>query len=218
MVSIFDNEYKATKRIKQGVAKLSPPFDELARWIAATWRVSVLNVIHDGRDSTHAPRLQVILEETADSMKFFSGVNFDPAKQQAIKDHFIKLIPRGESTRYETDGLFVVFSAFAPLAREEADAQIPKDEIEALKVQIANPELWEISRCFARVTFFFFTNAQVKRHLDAGKKALYSKMYFALLKPRDEFGYLHESSFSVDFDSKENFDENFNSSWFNYYR
>lgn len=218
MVTFSDIEYAATKRLKQGLAKLSPPFDELARWIASTWKVSVLNVIYDGRNSLHAPRVQVILETNADKMKFLSGVNFDAAKQRAIKDQFLQLIARSESARYDVDGLFVVFSAFAPLALEEADAQISKSDIEALKVQIANPDLWEISRCFARVTFFFFTDAQAKRHLAAGKKIVYAKMYFDLLKPHDEFGYLDESSFSVDFDSKQNLDENFAGSWFNYYR
>jgi hypothetical protein len=220
MVTMFDAEYKGTKRIKQGLERLGPPFDELARWIEETWQVKVLNAIYERGDSSRAqrPRLQIIVESHSDRMKFHSGFNYDSAKQQAVKDRFLDTIVRKEPAQYDVDGLFVIFSAFAPIALEEADAQITDDEINALKVRVGNPDLWEISRCFGRVTFFFFTTAQLRRHVADGKKIVYAKMYFDILKAHDEFGYLDEKTFAVDFDSKQNFDENFGSSWFYYYR
>ena len=57
MITASDREYKATKSIKQGKKCLVAPFDELAQWIAATWKVTVLNVIYDRANSLHAPRL-----------------------------------------------------------------------------------------------------------------------------------------------------------------
>ncbi|EMI24347.1 hypothetical protein RESH_05068 [Rhodopirellula europaea SH398] len=109
-----------------------------------------------------------------------------------------------------------MFSAFAPIAKEEADGLIPELEIKALKKRIANPDLWEISRCFGHVTFFFFTDEQVKKH--EGKKDEYAAMYFELLKPHDEFGYLKRIQFKINFDSKQNFDNNFESNWYYYYK
>ena len=218
MITSTDREYKATKRIKQGVKELTGPFAELARWISSKWRVTVLNVIYDKRNSLHAPRVQVILEHESDRKKFHRGMGFDPEKQLQIKEKFLEIIGREDPSEYDVNGLFVVFSAFAPIAREEASSKITEEEVKALKARIGNPDLWEISRCFTLVTFFFYTDAQVKRYAARGKKALYAKMYFKLLKPHDEFGYLDEKEFTVQFDSKENFDKNYESSWFYYYR
>ena len=218
MITASDTEYMATKRIKQGKVTLAAPFDELARRIASTWQVTVLNIIYGPRDSLHPPRLQVILEHQADALKFHCGVNFDREKQHLVRDRFLTIIGREGAHRFDVDGLFVVFSAFAPLAREEMDSRIPESDVKALQDRIGNSDLWEISRCFGHVTFFFYTDAQAKRYEAEGKKATYSRLYFDLLKPHDEFGYLDEKEFTVAFDSKQNFDENYKSSWFNYYR
>lgn len=218
MITSFDREYKATKRIKQGKKRLHPPFDELGRWIESKWNVTVLNVIYDRANSLHTPRLQVILEHKTHARKFHRGVNFDRSKQSAIASRFLGIIGRESTYDFDVDGLFVVFSAFAPLAREEADNQISDEEVQSLKARIGNPDIWEISHCFGHVTIFFFTEAQVKRYETEGKKQEYARIYFEILKPHDEFGYLHRRDFEIDFDSKQNFDENYEGSWFYYYR
>ena len=217
MIGYQDEEYQATKLVKLGDAWLEPPFDELAEWISETWQVTVLNVIYDRRNELHAPRLQIILEHAADAGKFRDGLNFDDGKQAAIVDRFCEMV----STRpndFDVTGLFVVFSAFAPIAHEEADARISEEDVEALRLQIGDPELWYISRFFGRVTFFFYTNQQVKKRETNGSRAAYARSYFALLKPHDEFGYLREDEFTVAFDSKQNFDRNCNGNWYKYYR
>jgi hypothetical protein len=214
----FDSEYKATKRIKQGKAHLAAPFGELASWISSTWHVTVLNAIYDERDSQCAPRLQIILERQSDAARFHDGLNFDEEMQRAVKSKFLEIIGRDNVARFDVDGLFVVFSAFAPLALEEADSKIPDKELKALKVRIGNPDLWEISRSFGNVTFFFFTDAQAKHYEAEGKRTEYARMYFDLLKLHDEFGYLEGNEYTIAFDSKQNFDENYHSNWFYYYR
>ena len=217
MITASDREYKATKRIRQGKKTLAPPFDELAAWISAKWSVSVLNVIYDRANSLHAPRIQVILEYEADKKKFYRGMNFDRTKQKAVASRFLEIIGRCETDDFAVDGLFVVFSAFAPIAKQEADSHIPDAEVAALKKLIGDRSLWEISRCFGHVTFFFYTDSQVRAAAAKGLKETYSRMYFELLKPHDEFGYLRPQDFAVSFDSKQNFDENYESSWFYYY-
>jgi hypothetical protein len=149
---------------------------------------------------------------------FFDGHNFDPLKQQAIAARFTELVNRQEPASYDVDGLLVVFSAFAPLAREEADSQITDVEVHVLQERIANPHLWTIHRCFARVTFMFHTDEQARTHAEAGWQEAYADQYFELLQKHDEFKYLHRARFSVEFDSKENFDKNYGSSWFYYDR
>jgi hypothetical protein len=217
MITCADREYKATKRIKQGKRRLAAPFDELARWIAATWKVTVLNVIYNRATLVHKPRLQVILEFAKEERKFHRGVNYDEQKQQAIAGKFLEIIA-GTEHAFDVEGLFVVFSAFAPLALEEADSQISQRQVAKLKRRLANPDLWKIDRFFGHATFFFYTDVQVQRYEAKGKKAEYARAYFQLLKPHDEFGYLKETVFRVDFDSKQNFDENYQSNWYYYYK
>jgi len=218
LITSSDNEYKETKQIKLGNARLAAPFEELAAWISERWCVTVLNVIYDCRNDLHAPRIQVILEHDLDAQVFRDGYNFDRKKQQEIASQFRRIINRDLYREYDGDGLLVVFSAFAPLAREEADSKISDGEIDALKRRIGNPDLWEISRFFGHVTFMFFTDAQAKEHTAKGKQAEYARMYFEILKPHDELNYLTQEGFSVTFDSKQNFDDNYQSNWFYYYK
>jgi hypothetical protein len=218
MITSSDREYTSTKLIKQGKTKLLAPFDELAGWISSTRNVTVLNVIYDRRNSLHAPRLQVIVEYQSHAEKFRRGANFDRRQQDAIAKKFLEIIRRDDKCKFDVDDLFVVFSAFAPIAKEEANGLISERDIRALKKRIANPDLWRISRCFGDVTFFFFTDKQVKKYEENGKNCEYGTMYYELLKPHDEFGYLKRRYFKINFDSKQNFDDNFESNSFYYYR
>lgn len=217
MIVSSDQDYKETKRIKQGKQSVPEPFQELAEWISNKWSVSVLNVRYDSANSLHAPRIQVVLEYKSDAQKFHHGVNYDKKKQEAVAEKFLEIIGRDPSHEFDVDRLFVIFSSFAPIAKQEADSKITNGEIESLKRKIGNPDLWKISRCFGHVTFLFFTDEQVERYEAQGKKGEYAKLYFEILKPHDEFGYLEQEAFEVNFDSKQNFDENYQSNWYYYY-
>ena len=218
MITSSDKEYKATKRLVQGKGQIAAPYNELAAWIGEKWGVNVLNVIYDRRNKIHAPRIQVILEHHDEAQLFHDGFNFDQTKQQAIAAQFLEIINSQPDHKFDVDGLFVVFSAFAPIAREEADGKISDREIDALKQRIDNPDLWEISRCFGYVTFMFYTDAQAKEYGAKGKKTEYARMYFEVLKRYDEFDYLCEDDFTIAFDSKQNFDDNYESNWYYYYK
>ncbi len=237
MIFHTDRVYKSTKRIKQGKKQLEPPFDELAQWIEKTRGVTVLNVVYDRASKLCGPRLQVIVEHPGQERKFCKGFNFDPKQQAAIIRKFLRIIGgdggrafavgKGRTDRnvhptdgrpFDVEGLFVVFSAFSPLAREEADAQITEADVAALQKRIKNRDLWLISRCFGHITFFFFTDQQMKKYIAQGKQKEYADLYFEILKPHDEFGYLKRSSFKVYFDSKENFEEKYEGNWYYYYK
>jgi hypothetical protein len=218
MIRPSDESYQATKRIKQGKVHLAAPFDELAKWIADRWQVVVLNVIYDARNDLHAPRLQVVLEHRKDEETFREGPNFDSYKQELIATKFIELCNRSPSQQRDVNGLFTVFSAFAPLAAEEADGKLTDRQIEEIQRRLGNSDLWCISRCFGEVTFMFYTDQQVAKYSADGKREAYAREYFAILKPLDEFDYLTLDDFTVRFDSKESFDRHYQGSWFNYYR
>lgn len=218
MITCYDAEYKATKLIRQGKAKLNPHFSELAEWIGSTWGVTVVNIIYDQLSSPiKQPRLMIVLEHHDEKEKFCDECNFDPVKQQAIANKFAELVSRKSLHAYGVVDLLVVFSAFAPVAKQEANCLITDADILNLLKRISDPNLWTIHRCFGRAVFMFFTDQQMR----SCKRILlrsYEDQYFDLLQRYDEFQYLDRDGFSLEFDSKENFDRNYKGVWFLYDR
>jgi hypothetical protein len=231
MIMTSDKDYKETKLIKQNKRKISSEFVELAEWINLKFDVFVLNVFYDSlNDKNETPRLNIIFEFKIDELKFRDGQlgNFDRKKQKLIAEKFQELVS-GKIKRHSfleklfgkkhsAEKLFVIFSSFEPIAKDEANSSIPNSEIDKLKSELGLIDIWEIYRQFSGTTFFFYTDKQVDECSRNGTKENLSKIYFNLLKRYDDFGYFKEDNYSVMLDSKENFDTNYESSWFYYSR
>jgi len=87
-----------------------------------------------------------------------------------------------------------------------------------LKKKLDDENLWEISRAFSGVTFFLYTDEQVNCYEHSIMKELWTNNYFSILKPYDQFGYFKRGDFNIYLDSKENFDTNYASNWYYYYK
>lgn len=220
MITPGDDDYRHTKRLKRTGAPLEYPFKELADWIGPEYGVHVLNIIYDTVPPGSRPRLSVVLETEEDALKFRDGAlgNFNTIDQQRVREHFERILSKQPDLRLKLDGLLVIFVAFEPVARVEANESVTKEELHCLKAKLANEDLWEISRCFDSVTFFFYTDAQVKKYEAAGLRSAYDQEYSRLVEPHDEFGYLGKRGILVSFDSKENFEKNYQSNWYYYYK
>jgi hypothetical protein len=220
MIIPIDEDYQQTKRLRKSGAPLESPFKELAGWIAAEYRVRVLNVVYDTVDPNDRPRLSVILEMQEDAMKFQHGEfgNFNKTDQKRVQEHFKTILNEQRNQGFNVEGLFVIFAAFERVARIEANERVTENELKQLKVKLNNKDLWEISRLFDSVTFFFHTEAQVKHYEAAGLREAYAREYARLVQPHDEFGYLRRRGVLAYFDSKENFDTNYQSNWYYYYK
>ena len=236
MIVPSDKDYKETKLIKQATAFLNPDFKLLADWIDKEYNVKVLNIYYDvttGAYNKPFPRLNIIFEHQEQELKFRDGFlgNFHSEKQKIIAkkfDEFVngmsetgiltKLFGKAQQPKYDTKGLLVIFDSFKPIAQDEANESIPKSEIDNLKAKINNPDIWEISRFASSATFFFYTDKQVETARSNGYAQHLTEKYFDLLKKYDEFNYFDRQTFSVSIDSKENFDTNFESNWYYYYK
>lgn len=223
MITPSDKDYKETKLIKQGKKELNPRFRNLADWINNNYAAKVLNIYYDKTTGAYKkvfPRLFIIFEHQTDEMKFKDDLwTFNSEKQKIIAEKFKELVNNDKiDAKFHTKDLLVIFDSFEPVARTEANERISQWEIEKLKTDINNPHIWEISNFSAGATFFFYTNQQVEENENNGYKIILAEKYFQLLKKYDEFNYFSRDQFTISLDSKENFDNKYQSSWFYYYR
>ncbi|MDM8173166.1 MAG: hypothetical protein QHC79_17715 [Pseudosphingobacterium sp.] len=236
MILPSDKDYKATKLIMQGKAVMNSDFIELADFIYQTFGVSPVNIIYDTFGKENRPRLNLCFE-FARSKAIFSNQNqtlgYNAEKQKVIADKFTELVKNEQPaldkrilnffqkkriSKYKTDDVWVIYSAFEPIAKAEAGNKINSNQIAGLKTKLNNLDLWEISRVDSYVTFFLFTEQQVQQYEHSETRKIWADEYFKLLKPYDEFGYFKRDNFNIFLDSKENFDKNYQSNWYYYYK
>lgn len=233
MILPSDNVYQQTRLIMQGKAALNPDIQPLAEWINETYGVKPINIFYDTIENSDRPRLEICFEFESDKVKFMDNNHFvaDKEKQQTIAVQFSKIVEAKKAlvtvgtgrgahaeTSYQTEGLWVIFSAFDRIAKMEANESIPQASIDALQKELANDDLWCISRIFSAATFFVFTDTQLEKYSNDGTKEIWAKKYFKLLKQYDVFNYFKEDDFFIYLDSKENFDTNYESNWYYYYK
>lgn len=232
MVMPSDKEYKATKQIKLGQAAMSSDFEELALYVEKMYGVKPLNIIYDTMYDK-SPRLMICFELAKDASKFRDGNgNFDTGRQKDIADKFRSIVRLKESTQkkglfgfwqrisstYRTNNTFVYFAAFEPIAKIEANENLTKSDIEIIQRRLDVENIWLISPMFSGITFFVYTNEQLKRYEDSSEKRQWADAYFDVLERYNEFGYFKRERFGVALDSKQNFDENYSSNWYYYYK
>lgn len=233
MILPSDKEYKATKQIMLGKATMPPDFTELADFIDTTFGVKTINIIYDTIDKGGYPRLNICFEFEQEKQSFNNGYfNLDSRKQKIISDKFKKTVrdqqmltrkglfsffTKSRSERYKTNNVWVYYSAFEPLARAEANWNVPQHKVVQLKKDLNNGDLWEISNSFSTTTFFLYTDEQVRRYEGSEVRKLWANKYFDILDPYNEFGYFKRDEFNILLDSKENFDTNYQSNWYYYY-
>ncbi len=187
------------------------------------------NIYYDF-NSGKCPGIEIIFEFKKEEEKFFYKNNYDKKKQKKITDKFKETIQNqvdknlpimfwySGKEKYKTKNVFVCFSNFETVAKIEANSNVSNEEIEELKKKINNSDLWTISHLFEGVTFFLYTNKQLNNYKNSDECIKWGNLYFEILKKYDEFSYYKRENFSVELDSKENFDKHYQGNWYYYYK
>jgi len=212
MLRPSDQEYKITRLIKLGKNMMDEKFNGFAEWIHQKYLVQILNIYTDTLDNGTL-RLQLIFEHETDLSIFFLKDRFTSSKRIA------NTIEKKYKETFQIENLqpiLVLFYAFEPLAKEEANNKISLTTITSIEEKYKNV-LWKIARFGEHVTFFFYTNTESKKAKHSGLTAQLKQEYFDILKHFDEFDYFTLCNFNAVFDSKENFDKNYNGNWRAYY-
>ena len=230
-----DKEYKQTKRIMLGTDKMKTEFVPLAEWIDNTYDVKTINIIYDTVDNK-TPRIQICFEYEKEKNKFLThGISyFDKSKQKAIGEKFTEIIKQKGLSRsksplsnifelnkngiYLTDNVFVVYGAFEPVAKLETTYKITQKLTDEFIKSFDNEDIWTISIGLTIPTFFMFTDEKVKEYDKPEIKSMYADKFYDFVKPFDEFNYFTRDNIQVFIDSKENFDNNYQSNWYYYYK
>jgi hypothetical protein len=235
MILPSDKEYTKTKRILHGTEKIKPEFVPLAEWIDKTYDVKTINVIYDTLDHK-TPRIQICFEFEKEKQKFLTNdiSYFDKTKQKAIGQKFSETIKQQGLSKssnvffkifsskndgiYLTDNVFVIYGAFEPVAKLETSYKIKQEQTEEFIKSFHNKDIWTISIGFTIPTFFMFTDEKVKEYDKPELKKVWGDRYFDFVKPFDEFNYFKRDDIQVLIDSKENFDNKYESNWYYYYK
>lgn len=235
MILPSDKEYTQTKRIILGTERMKPEFVPLAEWIDKTYDVKTINIIYDTLDNK-TPRVQICFEYEKEKNKFltYDISYFDKSKQKAIGEKFTEIIKQQGLSKnngsfsnifglnkngiYLTDNVFVIYGAFEPIAKLEATYKITQKQTEEFINSFENKDIWTISIGFTVPTFFMFTDEKVKEYDKPEIKSVWADKYFDFVKPFDEFNYFKRNDIQVYIDSKENFDKNYESNWYYYYK
>jgi hypothetical protein len=214
---------------------MKPEFVPLAEWIDKTYDVKTINIIYDTLDNK-TPRIQICFEYEKEKNKFLTHdiSYFDKPKQKEIAEKFTKIIKQQGLSRshssisnifglnkkgiYLTDNVFVIYGAFEPIAKLEATYKITQKQTEEFIKSIDNKDIWTISIGFTIPTFFMFTDEKVKEYDKPEIKSMWADKYYDFVKPFDEFNYFKRADIQVYIDSKENFDNNYESNWYYYYK
>jgi hypothetical protein len=236
MIVPTDQDYKDTKLIKDGAKVLVNPFKQLAEWINENYAANVINITYDTIKPNNRPRLNIIFEFTRDRNKFINKIgNYNEEYQNDIANEFNKLLKlekqyhverkynlfnifRISHFKHRRNNLLVTFQDFEHVAKAEINEAIPKTFIDELKSRYLKYNVWEISRFSEYTTIFFFTNDQLNESLNAEVRENIRRDYYSQLKHYDKYSYFHYESFNLSFDSKENFDNKYESNWYYYYK
>jgi hypothetical protein len=212
MILPSDKDYKETKQIMLGKKEMKPEFKPLAEWVDKAYGVETVNIFYDTIDKGTRPRLEICFKHSREKAEFNepTGFNFDSDKQKAIAkkfketlkeqgliedSRFLRLFKKPATAKYKTENIWVIYGDFESIARIEANGNIPEEKVKALKDEINNPDIWEISRAFSGTTIFLYKDEQVKKYENSDALRKWTEKYFELLNQYDQFGFFKGSTF-----------------------
>ncbi|MDI1311215.1 hypothetical protein [Prosthecobacter sp.] len=215
-----DESYQKTKRLKQEGTPLLRPFHEMAEWITEEHKVPVLNVIYKFDALIRRPRIEVIVETEAQLSKLRTGrFSFSTSiNERRASEQFTLLLTECGLPNFRTKDLFVIFSAFEPIARIDVLYQLSEEMLDQFRQQLKHEALWKIVVGIGQVIFFFYTAKQMSEWEHSCLRDEWTRQINSLIQPFDEFGYFGLRPLNLILDSKENLDQTYGGSLFYYFR
>ena len=228
MITPNDIDYKETKAIINGQKSTSQKIEELKKWIEKQYGNGVLHIVQDYLDTLNKPRLNVVLENYEDVDEFRDkNTNYDSLKQSSISEKFEELNDGIKSNKksffknlFKTpkDKYFVCFSAFNPIAKSEILDKIPDKILSDFKKRNTTKKIWEIHDSSFGVIVFLYKESDIEEYKNSTEIEKLKNDFYKTIQPFDKKGYFELEKLHIGIDSKENFDNNYESNWYYYYK
>lgn len=231
-----DRDYLLAKRIKQGRSRIEPVYDAFVERFRDRYGFPPLAVMLDAVDRPrghgNTPRLGVVLERTRQYRLFRrSPFGFDKERQRSVAMLFTEALrgadlpamfgleQRAPGAELEAGEIFVYFDDFERVAKWEVHDLVTSSESEAFTASLGiADQFWCIQRFAGPPIVFVYTDEQVRDLKASTLPSEWADTYFEIAKRHDEFGYLNRAEIAILVDSKENFDANYSSNWFYYFK
>jgi hypothetical protein len=231
-----DPDYLRAKQVRRGLAAPDPRFDRFVAQFRASYGVSPLTIALDSverpRGEGRTPRLAVVLERTSEYRSFLAGsFVYDKDKQRTVASLLVETVPRltllacfdlprgALQNRLQPDDIFVCFEDFERVAKWEVHEQATQSELEAFTSGLGiGDEFWCIQRLSGPPIVFVHTDAQAAALKASSLPDEWGDTYFEIARRHDEFGYLGRPEIMIQVDSRENFEQNYSSNWYYYFK
>ena len=227
MITPFDESYKRTKDIKDGIKAIEPHYNNFVNWLEKTY-VKPMNIFCDVF-VTNEPIIDIILEFENDLIKYkldnITRFNIQGNLKKEILKAFKEMVDEplfrafNKKRNYNFMKKTILnIGIFEEIVKKEIIINIKQEEIDTLMKQINNQELWTISKNFSRTVFFVYTEEQLQKY-KADHKTIeeWTEKYIEIIKRYDEYNY-YKGCYEINLDSKENFNKKYEGSWFYYWR
>lgn len=225
MTTINDKEFRESKKIYFGKNKIKNEYISLKEFITKEFNVEVLNIAVDivKRGNEKSNRVQVILKTDSDFKKYFfnphptDGV-WNPNDTEANKriSEEIKLNYRN-ILKIPDEKFFIIGSSFENIARQEIYGQINNYLPNKLMNELNENKIWMIKLAFTCTYVMCYNTSQINEIENKYKKIIQNKI-ITELKKNNPYDFISLENPLIVFDSKENFDNNYQGNWFYYFR
>lgn len=119
----------------------------------------------------------------------------------------------------ETQSLFVCFAEFEQVAKYAAHKAVKGKDLKSFATSLGlGDRLWRLESYFGPPIVFVHSDEQARALRSAETQARWADLYFPLVKPHDEFGYLDRSEIVIEVDSQETFERDFAGNWYYYFK
>lgn len=231
-----DRFYKETKEILKGNQTLPDIYKDLIDWIQKNFDARIINIKYDKIENSNTPRLKLVTWSQDDYKKFQRQDQFayNEEFQQMIASEFKRLVKiydlgptrlknifkksKNESQGFNTKDLWICYTDFSIVAKTEAMNMIPIEQTKNFISKYIRDYIWDIHPNIYQIIIFYYTEQQIIDHKNVDLLESIRNEYYSMIKPFDEYGFYTVDSLKIRIDSKENFDNNFESSWFYYYK
>jgi hypothetical protein len=226
-----DADYLRAKRIKQGLSHTKPVYDTFIERFRLEYGVKPLAVFADAiarrRGQPKTPRLSVVLERTDERRRFLTAPYLaDKRKQKAVARLLTDSLQNRDLQAIfglpgvSADDIYVYFADFEDVAKQEVhDLATASAELDMFVASLGiGDQFWCTQRLSGPPIVFVRTDEQATAIKASDRPVTWADTYFEIAKHHDEFGYLTRAEIAILVDSKENFDNNYSSNWFYYFK